>query len=188
MKDIDVRRAVHSKILKEHHKDPNTLIIDEFSLNQGSCRVDIAVINGVIHGYELKSERDNLLRLPNQIEQYSLVMDKVTLVVDDSHLAEAQKIIPEWWGIKVVNQGNRGAVHIHSYRRDKLNPDGDVFSLARLLWKDECLSIMEKWNILKGNKSKPRFELWDIVAQHTSLEKLKVEVRHTLKQRTMWRN
>ncbi|EMS0078485.1 sce7726 family protein, partial [Escherichia coli] len=64
MRDIDVRKAVHAKILRDHHKDPDTLIIDEFTMNLGASRADIAVINGLIHGYELKSKSDNLLRLP----------------------------------------------------------------------------------------------------------------------------
>ncbi|WP_142890583.1 sce7726 family protein, partial [Klebsiella pneumoniae] len=74
MRDIDVRQAVHSKILKEHHKDPDTLIIDEFVMNLGASRADITVINGLMHGYELKSKSDNLLRLPAQVEFYSSIM------------------------------------------------------------------------------------------------------------------
>ena len=60
MKDQDVRFAVHHKLLKESHLDPDCLVVDEFSISLGASRADIAVINGVIHGYELKSEYDSL--------------------------------------------------------------------------------------------------------------------------------
>mgnify|MGYP000284964948 CR=1 FL=1 len=62
MKDQDVRFAVHHKLLKESHLDPDCLVVDEFSISLGASRADIAVINGVIHGYELKSEYDSLER------------------------------------------------------------------------------------------------------------------------------
>ena len=81
MLDRDVRLAVLNKVLKEHINDTSTLVIEEMGVNHGRNRVDIAVINGEIHGYELKSDSDNLLRLPKQAEAYSNIMDKVTLVV-----------------------------------------------------------------------------------------------------------
>lgn len=93
MKDQDVRFAVHHKLLKESHLDPDCLVVDEFSISLGASRADIAVINGVIHGYELKSEYDSLERLPLQIKHYSSVMDKVTLVVAEKHLEGALKLI-----------------------------------------------------------------------------------------------
>ena len=55
MLDKDVRQAVKDKILKAHINDPSTLVIDELGLDHGRNRVDIAVINGELHGYELKA-------------------------------------------------------------------------------------------------------------------------------------
>ena len=60
MRDVDVRRAVHNKILRHHHGQDDTLVLDELGLLGGDTRVDIAVVNGKIHGYELKSDRDTL--------------------------------------------------------------------------------------------------------------------------------
>lgn len=54
MRDQDVRAAVHQKLLKESHLDPDCLVIDEFSISLGASRADIAVVNGILHGYELK--------------------------------------------------------------------------------------------------------------------------------------
>lgn len=34
-------------------------------------------LNGIMHSYELKSERDTLERLPSQVIHYSSVMDSV---------------------------------------------------------------------------------------------------------------
>lgn len=107
MKDQDVRTAVHHKLLKDIHSDPDCLVIDEFSISLGASRADIAVINGVMHGYELKSESDSLERLPLQIKHYSSVMDKVTLVVAEKHLFGALELIPDWWGGKQLQLGQK---------------------------------------------------------------------------------
>lgn len=188
MRDIDVRNAVHNSILKKYHSCANSIVLDEFSLNSGAARVDITVINDHLHGYELKSQKDNLSRLPSQIEHYSSVLDKVTLVVDESHLNEAIEIIPIWWGVKTVYEGGHGKLVIKSFRNGKYNPSVNALALVKLLWKGECLELLEKLNVAKGNKNKPRFELWEIICENASLQFIKREVRQCLKARGNWRS
>ncbi|MEG5297602.1 sce7726 family protein [Enterobacter roggenkampii] len=187
MKDIDVRRAVHAKILKEYHRDPDTLIIDEFTMSLGASRADIAVINGIMHGYELKSKSDNLLRLPAQVEHYSSVMDKVTLIVSDCHLSDALSIVPAWWGIKEVTQGARQGIHLRTVRTSKLNPQLDKLALSMLLWKDELLSVLEDFGEHHGMKSKPKRILWSKLANCIEIGELRHVVRAKLKARKDWR-
>ncbi|NDY32706.1 MULTISPECIES: sce7726 family protein [Serratia] len=187
MRDIDVRQAVHRKILKEHHKDPDTLIIDEFVMNLGASRADITVINGLMHGYELKSKSDNLLRLPAQVEFYSSVMDKVTLVVSECHAPEAIKIVPDWWGIKIATEGVRNAIHLHTERTNRMNPSVDKISLSMLLWKEEMLSILASYGLERGLKSKPRRFLWLKLSECLDLNQLRDEVRARIKARINWR-
>src|SRR6266550_991942 len=102
MNDHQLRRALKSKVLARYAKDPDTRIVDELGLRHGIARVDIAVVNGIIHGYELKSDKDNLKRLPHQVTIYSSVLDKVTLVVGIRHALEATELVPDWWGIKIA--------------------------------------------------------------------------------------
>ena len=64
-KDQDIRSVLNQKLEKKY-RDADTIIINELGLLQGLCRVDVAVINGIIHGYEIKSEADTLERLPLQ--------------------------------------------------------------------------------------------------------------------------
>ncbi|MBG2839205.1 MULTISPECIES: sce7726 family protein [Proteus] len=187
MKDQDIRCAVHHKLLKDSHLDPNCLIVDEFSISLGASRADIAVINGIIHGYELKSESDSLDRLPFQIQHYSSVMDKVTLVVAEKHLLGALKLIPDWWGVKTVSVGAKGAIHIKHLRSERLNRQHNSLILAQLLWKDECIDILQRWGCSKGYKSKPRFELWNIVAEKIPISDLRFEIRNALKKRVDWK-
>ena len=47
-------------------ENPNSRVVDELELLRGVVRVDVAVISDTLHGYEIKSASDNLIRLPNQ--------------------------------------------------------------------------------------------------------------------------
>jgi hypothetical protein len=53
MHDMDVRRAMRS-ILERRKKNESALLLDELDLC-GEVRVDIAVLNDCLSGYELKS-------------------------------------------------------------------------------------------------------------------------------------
>ena len=46
--------------------NPDTLFIEELGLCQGQARIDSAAVTSVLHGYELKSNRDRLTRLASQ--------------------------------------------------------------------------------------------------------------------------
>ena len=73
MRDIDIRRRLRADE-RLHPWDSNTRIVEELGLCQGVARVDLAVVNGTIHGYEIKSERDTLTRLSGQAEIYNHII------------------------------------------------------------------------------------------------------------------
>ncbi len=188
MLDKDVRQAVKNKILKAHINDPSTLVIDELGLDHGRNRVDIAVINGELHGYELKSDSDNLLRLPQQSMAYSSIMDKVTLVVGEKHAQEAINIIPDWWGIKIATMNHRGIVNIVTYRRNKKNKDIDPFELSKLIWKEEALALLAikikvDWRIRKLTRK----DIYKLIVDTFSLDEIRDNTRAILKSRINWR-
>ncbi len=89
-------RTEIKKVLGEH---PNSRVVDELELLRGVVRVDVAVISDTLHGYEIKSASDNLIRLPNQQEHYRKVFEKMTLVADEKHVEHAVKIVPDCWGL-----------------------------------------------------------------------------------------
>ncbi|VGM95168.1 Uncharacterised protein [uncultured Avibacterium sp.] len=188
MLDKDVRQAVKNKILKMHLNDPSTLVIDELGLDHGRNRVDIAVVNGELHGYELKSDSDNLLRLPQQSLAYSSIMDKVTLVVGEKHVKEAVNIIPDWWGVKIVTMSSNGKVNITTYRRNKKNRSIDPFELSKLIWKEEALTLLATkikvdWRIRKL----VRKDIYKLIIDTFSLNELRDSTRAILKSRINWR-
>jgi len=188
MRDRDVRRALHHKVLMEHHGDSSTLVLDELGLRHGTCRVDIAVVNSFLHGYEIKSDADTLDRLPGQVSIYSAVLDRVTLVVGKTHVAKVEAIIPDWWGVKVVTAGPRGGINFENYRPVTMNPTINPVALAELLWRPEVVTILQKLGTHTGLLRKPRAILYQYLAQTLRLEELRRVIRHCLKVRERWRD
>lgn len=184
--DRDIRTPLLKSLEKEHGNYSDTRIIEELGLCQGSARVDVAVVNGYLHGYEIKSESDSLKRLPAQVDYYSKVLDRVTLVASESHISKVEKLIPDWWGVCVA-QRNRGTISLKPVRGDADNSEVDPYALVQLLWRDEALNILRKNDLAKGYSNKPRRILWDRLVDHFSLSEMKQVVRRHLKFRSNWR-
>lgn len=186
--DRMIRTALKEKLEESYGSLKNTKIIEELGLTHGEARIDIAVVNGVIHGYELKSDKDTLKRLPGQIEVYNTVLDRVTLVVGKNHLHEAIKIVPDWWGItiaKIVDSNN--AVSFCKIREAEQNKNQNSAAVAALLWREEALEILEKIGQDKGMRSKNRKAIYERLAEVLDKKTLKEIVREQLRSRLNWR-
>ena len=186
-RDVDIRASLHLMLSKEHEDEPDTLIVDELSLCQGDARIDVAVVNGAINGYEIKSESDTLARLPLQSEFYNKVFDTVTILTASKYLEGIKDIVPEWWGITQAEKEDDGVVHFFVIREPRQNENVDALALAQLLWRDEVISILKERGLQKGLLSKPRTVLWNAIAEKIPVNELQDEVRMKLKARSNWR-
>lgn len=188
MRDIDIREAVLGTMDHLHGGDSDTLIVQELGLCQGIARVDIAVVNGSVHGYEIKSERDTLFRLPGQTNIYNRTLDFVTVVTESSHADAIRKAVPQWWGIWRAVQTKNGVV-LKRLRTARRNPRIDPFALAQLLWREEALQTLTDLGLAAGLRSKPREQLWRRLASELTLKELGDIVRLHLKRRGQtWRS
>lgn len=186
MHDVDVRQATW-KMIKGRKENNGALLLDEFDLC-GEVRVDIAVLNGHMSGYELKSASDNLSRLQKQVCYYSKVLDYCNLVVAENHLDEAMGMVPDFWGIYVARQTLDSRINLRKIRNPKSNKTNiDPYSLVRLLWRNETLDILTRYGLDQGVRSKPRQFCWDRLASSFSVSCLRGLVRTQLEARTNWR-
>ncbi len=188
-----VLRLVLEEELKEYKKEKKlpAEIFEEFGVSHGTARIDFAIINGVMHGYEIKSDRDTLERLPDQMREYNAVFDKMTLVVGKSHLYEALDKIPEWWGIILAKKTSDDQIVFQEIRADGKNPSQDGLSVARLLWRAEALKILEEKNEANDIRTKPREVIYTKLAEvlKDDLDTLKDHVRNALLvSRVDWRS
>ncbi|GIO08032.1 hypothetical protein J31TS6_40600 [Brevibacillus reuszeri] len=188
LNDADIRKVLYESFTTrdEFILDPTTIIVDELDVCFNSARVDIAVINGKLHGFEIKSERDNLERLPSQVECYNCLFDTMTLVLSEVHLSKARKIVPKWWGIECVVKKKTG-VTLKKVRKNKVNPKVQALELTQLLWRQELFDLLEEHSITKGIKSKTRLELGKIASENICKDSIAIFVRKTLKNRKDWK-
>jgi hypothetical protein len=184
-KDKAIRKSLQVVLRRELEKYRSESghpaeIFEELGVQHGVARIDLAVVNGVMHGYEIKSDLDTLQRLPEQMKEYNTVFDKLTLVVGRSHVCEAINIIPDWWGVMVARTNENNEVFFHIIREAEDNKEQVSLSIARLLWRAEALKILEEKNKAAGVRSKPRELIYERLASVLDIDNLKDYVRNTL--------
>ena len=187
MNDLDIRKVLKSELLDKHGNDSETIILEELGLKQGRARIDLVIINDRMHGYEIKSDRDTLKRLPEQVQIYSSIMDCVTLIVGYRHAYNALKMIPEWWGVRLAEQNNKsGTVVLSDARSPGNNPRVDIIAVVSLLWRNEALDILEKIGQANGVRSKTKTDIYHRLIEVVKHESLRAMVRQRLKSRKGW--
>lgn len=175
--------------LKEHLSHRVTAedrLLDEFRLAYGTNRVDLALVNGHLEAFEIKAGKDNLNRLPAQVEAYEKVFEYSWVVTTQKHLANVRAAVPRGWGVMVARADEAG-VALKEVRTAKRNGRRDPMHLARLLWRDELLAKLEELGQAKGLKSKPKLALYAALAAAMSVDELSDYVRGCLKSREDWR-
>jgi len=185
LKDKDIREAMIFKIDKEN-KTHEYRLINELGICDGVSRVDLAVVNGRLCGYEIKSDKDTLERLPGQIDSYNKTFDKITIIVGKKFENEIIDKVPEHWGIEVAYLNRMKNISFKRVRIAKINREIEAKALLELLWKDELVQLL-KGKGMKGIASKNRRKLRDIAADTIPLNEIKNYARETLKAREGWR-
>jgi hypothetical protein len=172
--------------LRQQHRGESTLYRRELGICVGAGRIDVAAVNGVITGCEVKSARDGLGRLPQQIELYGKVVDTAILVVERVRPRRVAAQVPEWWGVWHAIEENDELVRLDVLRDPSPNPDVEPFAVAQLLWRDEAYDALRQLGLHPGLSSATRWQLWEVLAAELPLDVLRHEVRWRLKARRPW--
>lgn len=96
LNDSAIRRSVHEEILRE---SPGALIVDEASLFGSIADV---LVPSELHAFEIKSQLDDLRRLPRQASALERTFPLVTLVTAASHADKAKALVDESWGMWIA--------------------------------------------------------------------------------------
>jgi len=187
MNDLEIRQNFHRKKLYRHHTNKNSLVINELGLNHGKSRADIAVISGYLIGYEIKSDKDSLIRLKQQIQAYDSVFNKSYIIVGNRYHKIIHKYIPEHWGIIISEKSNKNIINFNfvrkSYNNEKIKP----ISVARLLWRTEVLEILKNNKVSLKLLRQPREILYKILIEIYDKKELQKLIFKYLKKRNNWR-
>ena len=189
LRDIDIRRALVPMLKQQHADEPGTLILDELGISSHSARIDIAVLNGMFAGYEIKSDVDSLTRLGQQSATYDLVLDEVTIVTGPRYADVVSQHAPAHWGIIIAGIIDN-SVHLTVRRKPKKNP-AKAYSkraLCMMLWREELVTVLKSYDAYRGLSARPKGALWDRLCEVATLAEIKEVVRETIKARGDWRS
>jgi hypothetical protein len=158
IRDRHIRAA-----LVEHlrQKDPTAAILHELPLSRGERRADVAYVNGVLAGYEIKSDGDSLARLGGQAQEYATVFEYMTMVVARRHLHAVRQMVPRAWGILLAEPTAEGVVFRH-VRQPRKNTGQRRDVLVRLMWKEECVRALRAQGI-KVSRQASVIDLWPML-------------------------
>lgn len=185
LNDLAIREVLDSRLQLRYGDDPEITIRHELGVESGKTRVDVAVLNGHLAGWEIKSDEDTLQRLPDQAESFGRVMDYLTIVTTEKYLARCEALLPNWWGLMQATPGPRG-VKLVNRRAPRINRLTDPFSMAQLLWRDEAMDELRSRDSARGLSTKSRYFVWERLADAVPKKELRAVVLRRLKQRQEW--
>lgn len=132
------RAALTQNILLGRHSLNTATLLTEFRV--GPCKADLAIINGTSTVYEIKSERDSLSRLDNQLINYRKVFAKVYVVVAEQFLQQVIDKTAQEIGIMIL--GRRNSITTVREAIDKSNQvcPSTIFDSLRIAESKDILS------------------------------------------------
>lgn len=136
--EADLREAVRQQLVAR----AAGRVCEEFALERGAARIDLAVVTSHLEGFELKSDRDSFARLAEQMHTYNRVFDRITLVTGSMFEDAARALMPRWWGLVVARRDPALGVRLTTLREATPNPVQDAHSLAMLLWREEAIGVL----------------------------------------------
>ncbi len=96
------RAAISQKVLLGTHSLRTASMLNEFRI--GNSKADVVILNGTATVYEIKSERDSLVRLANQVENYKRVFAKVNVIASEGHIEGVLEKVPEDVGVMCLSK------------------------------------------------------------------------------------
>lgn len=182
LRDSDIRAPLHGWLENRFRKHRDTRIVYELNVPRPSARIDVAVINGEMSGFEIKSDADSLVRLPRQIRSFNAIFDKIYLVTTRRHYELAKNLVPAYWGLAISSRiDNR--THFLTRRKAQSNTNYDIEALLHLLTRNEQAAIAKKIGCIISVYRLRRHEIVDLLLKELDESEIKSHVRQALKVR-----
>lgn len=124
------RAALTHKVLLGKHSLNTACMLNEF--RAGSCKADLVILNGTATVYEIKSERDSLVRLAKQIENYKKVFAKIYVIAGESHFRSVLETISEDVGVMCLSRRYQISTEREALDRPERICTATVFESLRL--------------------------------------------------------
>lgn len=115
------KSVIAEKILMGCHNLNTACMLTEFRVD--GCKADVAIMNGRSTAYEIKSERDKLDRLPDQLAAYLRAFSCVNVVTGNNHLDAVLESVPGAVGVILLTDRHQlSTVRAAVEDRDRIDP------------------------------------------------------------------
>ncbi len=161
------KAAITKNILLGTHSLKTSSMLNEFRVEK--CKADTVILNGTSTVYEIKSERDTLSRLEQQICAYRKVFACVNVIVGENHLQSALESTPNDVGVMLLTT----KLNIRTIRNSIKSPERTIpeviFDSVQLHEAKKILTLMNR-NIPEAPNTQIHQELRKIFQKFTSKE------------------
>jgi hypothetical protein len=181
LNDPGIRQALWRHLSTTLDVSKPTVVINELPLQCGSAIVDVAVINGEMVGYEIKSDVDSLRRLASQVDMFGEVFDRLFAVTTVARLKALRAAVPAWWGLLVVNELGE----VRQVRSAKENRGRITEVVLDILTRSELAGIARE-NRLRGYGSDLKNDLCRRLRVALGDDEARHAVRNRLRERRDW--
>lgn len=157
IRERDIKAALIDWLYEKGHVQ-DAVIINEMVVANWSRRADVAIANGRLSAFEIKSDADTLKRLPGQVDLFSSHFDKVTLVVATKFVSTVLENYPPEIGVlEVVSDG--GSIRLRQARAGRIVETKDASVLSSFLTKSDLCRLLRN----EGLKATPDMSRGDLV-------------------------
>lgn len=125
------KAALAHRILLGTHSLQTASMLNEFRV--ANRKVDVAILNGTATAYEVKSERDSLTRLCQQVIAYAKVFARVYVVASEIHVDDVIKIVPVGVGVMRLSCRNQISTLREAVERPEHTSPVAIFDSIRIL-------------------------------------------------------
>ena len=183
-RDSDIRDVIRRTLVPPLAALGPSRLMEELQICVGEARIDVALVNCAMHGFEIKSDCDSLERLPRQVEFYGKVFDTMTIVCGTTHSAKIARAVPHWWAIYVVTASG-GIAGLRQIQSGQRNQSVDPLAIAQLLWKEEAVRLLSSTESVSRLRRQSCRQLWELAATKISLPELQLAAREFLRARPL---
>lgn len=122
------------RLFKEYFSHQN--VVGAFEIKVNNSRADFLTINGHSSCFEIKTALDNFSKFTKQATDYMKAFEYNYLIIDECHLAKAEEILPDGFGLWIYKNGK-----IKKIKKAKLNETIDHEIQLKLLTQKELINI-----------------------------------------------
>ncbi len=167
MNELDIKVKVLDYLKK--HK-PVAIYGSEVRFQFATRRADLVLIEGgLTTAFEIKSARDNVVRLEEQIESYKKYFDFCYVVCEEKNIKSVRAVLNKNIGIIVVSSDS-----VQLVRKAKHYKKHDKYSLA------STISVQNYKKYFNFSSKLSHYEFCKSLVENTTLEQIRGISRHFL--------